>query len=588
MEKSGIRLFRLTSTMHCLCVDGMEAGEEVQILLNLSLPLTKREQGVRLVFPLAGEGMAEDCRVDLRLYTQQAMTKCSSPSHEITAQKDGEETAILAQFAANRDFILDMEPSARVSRGVVREGEEDRIGLYRLYSSDPNRYLGEEKGRVLLLLAAGGIRDLSAQRMCKELCYRIAKALPEGKPLQVITAGNPQRPLFHEFLPAGEETAEALLHALADCSIEGGVWELLTSLPEEEDTLIVMISHGEPEGMGRLLQGGKRMPRMHLCTVGGSVCTPLAQVWKRMEYGLHTHFYPEDVTEETAKRTVWRLLHSGPPVQVTTADVAAREVLLLSDCMATDGYLDLAVRVTGRVPACFVLQQAGVHKESIAVEQIGYYEHLPVAEQLYAGEKIQRLELLTEHTDAGTILAIKKQIEELSLRYGVLSSQTMLQIADEAGRKQGIPVQLGIGQTNIAMRRTIFGERKGYAPEGETEPIRESFMGILRRCIHSNGAIYDWDAETQKERAEQTAWAILALLQAKEKDRAWLPVILAGEAYLKTRTLTGPVGWLYEKRNRLTEYQKEVSEYLTGAYDEKQGVIAASQGLLRITFSFLE
>lgn len=579
--KSSVRLTRLSPVSYCLQWDSMEAETGLQLLLELLLPLAPRG-GRRLVFPLGGDGYT----AEIYLYMGQSQARVFSLSHAITVRETETETVVSAHLVSGRDFVLDMEAMPQVSCGLAQEQWGESIGIYRLVSEKPELYQGAPKRQVLLLLDHTGLRDGQAQRMVKELLFRVVQALPTGMPVQAILAGSPQTPVFEEFTPAGENTAQALFDALADCGADGDVCAMLEHPLITPETFVLLISGGIPAGLSRLLRGRKPPVGVQLFTLGNSSHTPLAEHWQRAGYGLHTHFYPEDLTEERVQQAVSRLLCCGAAVQVTPADGTAQELLLLDGDIAADGYLELAVRTAGQLPRGFTLWQGGIEKETLWLNQLQTYEHFPMAVQLYASEKLKCLEYLSRRTDAGSMMAIKKQMEEVSLRYGVLSSETMLQVETKDGQKKGMPVTLSLHGGSMTGRRTIFGEKGNHTHSREEKAVlRETCLDILRQGIHSDGGIYNPDVLSEKERTEQTALAVIAFCLAKEKDRALLPVVKAGERYLESRVLTGFVGRLYENRDCLSSYAGEVLAYLSTKEKDSFDVITAAETLLRLMLS---
>ncbi len=564
LKKNGFKICQISPTLYALSKEGMKAKEEMQILLELLLPLAVRADGVRFVFPLTGDESIRDAAVTLQLYMGQAGVTGSSLSHPVRLEEEQKETVVRGEFLADRDFVLDVKIPLKKSVGVLQEKPEESIGIYRLCTENTTQYHGRKKERVLLCLSdCGGYAQLQDWRMQKELCYRLVQALPAGTSVQIMA----EEPLFENFLPTGEETLSRVFDALAVTPKGGEKWG---NLSNEQDTLVLVLSDG---GSHVQLPCNRQV---HLLTLGNAAFSPLAEYWERRGCGKHLHFYPEDITECKAQAVIGRLLLSGAPVEVTALDGSAQEVLALSDNMEYGGYLDVAVRFTGRAPDRFQVWQDGVEKETIGVTELTCYSHFPMAQKLYAGEKIKRLEDLLARTDAGTVSNIKKQIEDLSVRYEILSKETMLAVADRQGEKQGVAVRFGFYGKGMAPRRTIFGERN------TCHSSQKECLSVLHQSIRSNGGIFDADALTYEMRAEQTAWTILALYTIKEKDRAWLPVIMSGEAYIKNVALKGTVGWLYEKRGSLAAYRKELKECLPDFPEEMQDVKSAAQHLLRL------
>lgn len=282
---------------------------------------------------------------------------------------------------------------------------------------------------------------------------------------------------------------------------------------------------------------GKDYPCIHLVTTGNAVTSPLGHAWS---WGEHLHCYPDEVPFAKMSEAMERWMNPAVEVTVVPQGGAQDVVVFPQRDIATDGYLELALKTTGQAPMAFTLSQDGEVKETIVVQSVTRMEHLPMAVQSYGRAKRVQLERLLARTDIGSHSFIKKQIESISLTYGVLSTETVLAI-DGMSEPSALAVEFCLSADTGFDRQTVFGETTREL--GNKQALMQACVAVLMEHIRPDGGIY----QGITERTEQTAWAVMALTRAKENDRAIASVIKGAETYLSTRQVTGTAGFLYQQ-----------------------------------------
>ena len=124
------------------------------------------------------------------------------------------------------------------------------------------------------------------------------------------------------------------------------------------------------------------------------------------------------------------------PITLTGVDGTPRELMILS---VDDGDMEVVACSSGSLPTAFSIWQENACIETVSVKQQQVYTHLPMAEQIYAAARLADLRRLKKLAGPESQLAIKKQMEELGIRYGVLSEETMFAVSGETGNA-AIPV----------------------------------------------------------------------------------------------------------------------------------------------------
>ncbi len=569
LRADGVCLTQIAPDLYCLQGQELNMGESVRFLVELFLPLVRCGEEAKLVFPL---GIApktadkeEPCLVNLTLYLDGALVHASHP----TEQQNG---CVSATFFSGRDFVLTVA-SERKSSCLIQETWDESIGVYRLFSQNPAVYRKEKKKKALLLLDSSWAGDGRLDSAVRELCFRALQALPMGTPVQV-RVGSWETPVFSDFVPANESAYQTLLSVLTQIPAGGTVRELLCSAAEtvEKDTAVILFSAGR----GIELPLVKGLPRVHLVTVGNISRTSLGASWC---LGEHLHCYPEEVPARKMEAAVIRWMCSPPEVQVSLQE-GVKDVLIVKDSnIAQDGYMDLVLRTSGQIPTEFTVYQDGVVKETVCVTQGERKERLPIAERIYGRAKCTQLEELLMRTDWGSYQTVKQQIETISLRYGVLTRETVLAIPQTGGKDASV-VTFSLGESGGFQRQTIFGETVRSVRQRQ-KLISECFETLIRN-IRADGGIY----QGVNDREGQTAYAILALSGQKEKDRALDSVIRNGERYLNARAVSGTAAFLYQHRGELFRKKETLMHHipdLEALLYQERSVTVAAQILLHLS-----
>jgi len=436
----------------------------------------------------------------------------------------------------------------------------------------------------LLLLDTTSVRDEKRFAQVKELFLRTLQALPQEMVVQAIFASTPQKLVLPSFMSVGETLTQILFQALKVCPRGGTLREMLEHLPEDaaEETVVILVSSGVSgplHGIPKI-----KMP-IHLFTIGTVAETPLAELWKKTGWGEHQHFYPGEALSQGTQTANKRLFAYCGKVEVIPQDASVQELLVLNRDLSADGYLDVVCRSHGAPPQEFLLRHHGMDKELLAVAKLSVYSHLPMAVHLFADTKIRGLTRLLSRVDAGSVRAIKKQIEELSLRYDVLSQETMLAL--HLGKARALVTTqfvLGCGADN---RPTVFGEEKRITQISPS--VKEECLAMLIEQVRSDGAICELQIAERAERINRTAWAVLAL--SLEENPSYAAVLKDALAFLAQDTPTGTVGWLYGQRERLAQYlQAHPAEVATilPPLTQIDDVVSAAQMLIKNSLGYAE
>ncbi len=574
LSKSNCSLVQVDTDLYCLTVCD---GEPIcRVLVQLLLPLETVGTRLRLTIPMGMESNLSikkgRCGVQLQLSAEEG-TAFFGRSHEIETTADG----ISAEFSSGKDFVLEIQPSRMRSAGVIQEGWKESVGVYRLCVKHQEAYQKPRYRRVLLLLDTAGAREEKQFAQVRELFLRVLQALPQEMVVQAVFAGAPRSMVLPSFMSVGETLSQILFQALRVCPRGGNLREMLEHLPEssEKETMVILISTGNGNQWHRRLQ---QTTPIHLFTVGEGAETTLSRFWRRSGQGTWMHFYPEENLIQRTELAVQQLFSEIQGISVIPRGGSVKEYYVLKGNPGGDGQLSVAVRFTGEAPKEFSIQQDETEKERISVESMKVYSHLPMAEQLFGTAKLGQLSKLLLQVEPNSVLSIKRQIEDTSLQYGVLSSETMFAFSGSGGGKTGVVFHQCLG-IEPGTRPTVFGEGRRHRRQKERE--QEDCLGILREAVRCDGAICEETVVKKEERQMHTAWAVLGL--STKHTEAFEAVRQDAVAYLKDWSSEGVLGAIYQNRNQLGRYLREHSMEIAkelSPLPEEIGVVAAAKRLL--------
>ncbi len=578
LSDAGLSLVRLSPCLYCLTVQ--PELPVCRVLVQLLLPLSRRGDRVRFVFPSGMEmenlsGENQRCRIQLNLELD------ADEVFPVYHQVEKTDRGIAAEFESGADFILEYLQPVRQSAALVQETLEETLGVYRLFSKARESYRRPSYKRVLLLLDTTGTRDDKRFAQVKELFLRVLQALPQEMVVQAVFSGAPRSMVLPSFMSVGETLTQILFQALKVCPRGGDLREMLEHLPEhaEEETMVILISSGCSTKLCRPLN---QKTKIHLFTIGTAAETPLAEFWYQTAQGAHRHFYPgENLTLRTDEQVNWLFSCCGS-VEATFPDTVVQEWYPVSGDLAADGYLDIAVRCSGAPPQTVLLRHRNTDKELVAPEQLVVYTHLNMVSQIFALAKLKQLTRLLSHVDVGSVRAVKAEIEKVSLHYGVLSPETMLAIQTD-GVKTAVPVRL-VTAAGADSRPTVFGE-SGRSGRLSAEKMADC-VAVLVKHIHCDGSVCDGQAVELQTRRIQTAWGIVGLCLAD--DGSLDAARQDAEAYLGGWLPTGQLGDLYQARENLYLYGNRHRQQLLDLckqVTEPKGVIAAAKLLIKNSLS---
>ena len=551
---SGMRIIRLNSQLYRFDWGCVKPDEKCTVLAEM-LVLLKAEGGkIRLNIPLGQEAysgnsfFADGCMAEITVRSQKCGLRCSSPTHNVTEESTEQEILFCLETNTGRDAVLEFDGFEYSSIGVVGGG----VGLYRVYANDRAVYGKAEKNRVILLA------DVSKQpKLIKEFIVKAVQSVKNERCVQIFLG---REKMFADFRSADEALCDELLYALStNDGIPCGATEFAMLLSEADltDTDVIMVTADSKPGMEMPFDyyGLSQPINVFLISehAGG-----LGEYRESGSIDYCEHFYPNDITTERIALAISRIAAQKSEIRLIADGYSVTETIRTSDsCMAADGHMDIAVRYNGIPPERFTVWENCIKKETIQISRIEACSDIYNLEALYAGIKIRELSALQKRLGADSCFRIKKEIETLGVKYGIITSETMLEVEMPTGRTACIPAIFYLGGADdgtTSGRASIFRESGLMRKmDDKTKRLLIAFcVRILKCAIHSDGAIADEGCFDEYERACRTAFAAAALQLTEYRSSPGGPEFAF--KYLKKNPPSGFAMQLYLHRDRLSEF----------------------------------
>ena len=552
----------------CFNWDEIQDMTEYIFSVDMIIRMCPRNKVARLHIPLginlSGAEAVESntCPFEMNLYTRLDNITIKSSTYPVKTTYSEKETMFSVQGNTGKDLTIDFNMNENSSFGTVGEYMGEGTGLYRIYTKDRKVYTTPKKN-ILFLLDLENIIAEGKRKAVKELLFRLIQKIPKELLVQVLTTDTENSRLLDKFMPSNMQTQDEVYDKLSKVSYIDNSFENMFEKAEilaSPDTEIVLVSGGDGTRKKESILKSK-IQRAHIFTVGDFADSDFTKFWKRNIYGVHEHFHSNDMTEERYCEAVRRVLETGCDVQVQAEDSAAREILVLKGTdMASDGYIDVAVKYTGIRPRKFLILKDNDEIEICKVADIDTYQAFPDAERLFGAEKTERLYGLLNRTAPVSVRNIKKQLEILGTESGIVNSETAICLNGKRGNRVIVHEMYSSvtdGIYEFASRPAMF-RQKGELNMGDKE--RQAVIRIctehLLNNIRKDGAVTDRLSE--KDRVEDSVYSLAAFMLAQDKELS--PVIADIMEYIKDKKITYSAEILYKNIHDIKGFLRKYGE----------------------------
>lgn len=556
------------SGLCCFTWDEMPDLKEHVFCIDTVIGLCPGNKVVRLHIPLgvkatdAESTECNSCLFEMNLYTRLESITVKSCTYPVNTTNFENETLFTFSGKMGKDLTVDFNIDESASFGTVGEYIGEGVGLYRIYSRDKGAYITPKKNILFLLDLTDIIAD-SKRKAVKELMFRLLQKIPEELSVQVLTTDTENLMLLDSFAPSNWQIQDEVYEKLSKVSHIDNSFEKMFHKAEREllpHTEIVLVSGGDGLRKSEAILKSK-IQKAHIFTVGDFADTCFVKLWKRNFAGIHRHFHSCDMTDSGYAEAIKQVLENGCEVQVQAEDSAVNELLVLNGAnMASDGYVDVAVKYTGIKPRTFSILKNNKEVEVCRVEDINTYQSFPDAERLFGAEKTRRLYGLLDKTAPVSVKNIKNQLEITGKDSGILNSETVICFKEKQGRKTIVHEMYSSvteGIYELSNRPYMF-RQNGELNIGDKE--RRTVIKIciqhLLGYIRKDGSVTDRFSE--KERIEDSVYALVAFVLAK--DERLSPVIADIMEYIKEKKISYRAEILFKNIHDLKGFLRKYGE----------------------------
>lgn len=493
--------------------------------------LLKAENGMlKYRFPLKAEGDVEpvdQVKIDVKLSSKQGLRTIWSPTHMITANRDGNNLAKITMLEKetipDKDFLLYYSVSDKdMAANLLTHKNPGEDGYFLLTLTPPMSAKAVQAKDIVLVADTSG--SLSGEKMHqnKEALKYIVNALSAGDRFGIVQFNTDAEAFKTRLVEATAENKKAAMAFIDDLESHGGTnigdalnlgTNILNSDSSERPAYLVLMTDGEPTvgetDINKLTKvNSKRDIRIFDFGVGYDVNTKLLNKLAAEHHGTSQYIEPNE-SMETALASFYNKIKSPvlSNVQIafngiTVKDVYPREV---KDIFAGNQVLLLgkykvgtaaSIGLTGKING---VAKSYTFRVNFSNEEAGH----SYLSRLWA---MRRIGYLTDVAQAnGDTKEVVDEIVALSKKYGIISQYTSYLVTDpsEDARlannrpfpgprpMRGFPVSGSVSTLPRAVSRAgggSGGARFMFAPSA---PVAEASMdSMVSRGSNAAAQIY--------------------------------------------------------------------------------------------------
>ncbi len=424
--------------------------------------LLKGENGmVKYRFPLKAEGDVEpvdQVKIDVKLSSKQGLRTIWSPTHMITANRDGNNLAKIAMLEKetipDKDFLLYYSVSDKdMAANLLTHKNPGEDGYFLLTLTPPMSAKAVQAKDIVLVADTSGSLSGEKMKQNKEALKYIVNALSTGDRFGIVQFNTDAEAFKTKLVEATAENKKAALAFIDDLEAHGGTnigdalnlgTNILNSDTSDRPAYLVLMTDGEPTvgetDIAKLTKvNSKRDVRIFDFGVGYDVNTKLLNKLAMEHHGTSQYIEPNE-SMETALSSFYNKIKSPvlSNVQIafngiTVKDVYPREV---KDIFAGNQVLLLGKYKVGTAASIGLTGKInGVAKSytfpvNFSNEEAGH----SYLSRLWA---MRRIGYLTDVAQAnGDTKEVVDEIVALSKKYGIISQYTSYLVTDpsENGR----------------------------------------------------------------------------------------------------------------------------------------------------------
>ena len=378
-----------------------------------------------------------------------AIVEC--PSYEINVEDIGDRMVVtLEAECVNKDITFEIERMHRtLSGGWVSETVYERIGLYRLFPRF-DKYETDRCGRVILLdlCAPGALKYLAALRAA---ALAFIERLAEDEEFDIIAMGESVHSITDRLKKNPDGIADSI-YALQGIKCEaseaaGNIKAACKLIESGEQAVVITARYGADfREMVQFMMETPEFMNAVLINVGterelldlGKVCSGSLQ---------YLHIYPYNDVSKSVNAFADRVMQgyvknvSIIPGETKIIDLYPK---LIPTMKCGEGvYISIRYDYMPPKKFMFCTEDGATAIETTEVEEVTDF---PIVGIVYAENKVRELSKFLEIADERSVKRIKAEIEEISRKFGLLTSETLL-VAEYGGGTAAVECEFPLSPT---------------------------------------------------------------------------------------------------------------------------------------------
>ncbi len=442
-------LLRVKNDEYILSIGSLDESG-LKLMLSVYSPISES----RLSIPLARKGSggsiaSHTAQINLNALTAHRVT---SPTHQLMTETTEDRGIKISsgKITPTKDFAIEILEREKSNAGILQKGITGGELLFKFYPNTPMP-LSQK-----LLFIYDGISSKTASVMARDFIFYSIKN--HSDKFAIATADTL---LTNGYIDATDEALDSVLYKLSHIEPTFGEWTEALKYADKDTSLILLTENPD-------IYDREQLKNLHIVTFGAV-----------SSFGYH--IYPNENIENRAKNIIKNILYAQSLKSCKIEPFGGEAYLI--DCSYEKG-ITAYIRYTGAFPKKLTLSY-GEHREEQTLDNIKVYDSFSPIGLICAGREQRLLYERLKTCSPEDVSHIRKEIEEVGLKYSALNSETALMGSLD---KKTTPIRVIIpNEADLFSENTVsmFRERTS-APDKDF--ICRCILYIIRN-MRSDGAI---------------------------------------------------------------------------------------------------
>ncbi|MEG2669412.1 MAG: hypothetical protein RR957_03020 [Oscillospiraceae bacterium] len=524
---ASIKLVRTSATTYRLLASGVFRGDITTILLSYYIILRTSKFATWFNLPFA-ETFTD---VTLTFENPENILMIESPTHLLNIKKmEKYWTAELTALPKTIDLALKIEYNIPHINTVYATNSMfgENLAFYKLFPKFAKR--DSELKDLLFILDATRTIPGNVFIAARDALLAMLRNLPEGQNFQIMLCSPELSFFFDEYQLPTDDVLRNVIDILIDLKNFKNKGSLNLVGTEfrfiNENITPIIVTHGVCKAKARVLEYAYLTLKdtgASVVSLGNHCDNVFWTEFSKITKGSMHHIYSTEDFTSTCKNAIQKINgHRFDNLEIMSIGMGLFGGEIIQDVRSSiykGESLDIIVKSSGGMPSKFLLKGENGFSEIICVEQSYLFENFNLISLMYAERKMRELMVLLQEASPGSWRRLKKIMGDISLKYGLISSETSFVVEVKTGLASTVyPLEYHeipnreSSKFDFSENTSIFRDFGGFRPEDKNlEKKFEKCTEILLNCYRKDGSFSNPHESCPQNIVNQTAYALMAL-----------------------------------------------------------------------------